>query len=99
MGKTDPRFEEYIDKSPDFAKPVLTFFRELVHQVCPDVEEVIKWQFPCFVYKKQILCSMAAFKGHCSSGLIGRIRKKSLGKREFFFYESHASKRILRVDK
>lgn len=66
MGKCDPRIDDYIVKSADFAKPVLNYFRELVHDVCPELEEAIKWQFPSFIYKKKILCSMAAFKGHCS---------------------------------
>jgi len=39
----------------------------LVHSVCPDVEETLKWGFPHFMYKG-ILCSMAAFKNHCAFG-------------------------------
>lgn len=66
MGKSDPRIDEYIEMSADFAKPVLNYFRKLVHEVCPEVEETVKWRFPSFVYKKKILCSLAAFKGHCS---------------------------------
>ena len=41
----------------------------------PDVEETMKWQCPHFVYHG-ILCSMAAFKEHCSFG----FRKGSLMK-------------------
>jgi uncharacterized protein YdeI (YjbR/CyaY-like superfamily) len=65
MGKKDPRVDEYIKKSADFAKPVLSHFRKLVHQACPDTEETIKWSFPHFLYKG-MLCGIASFKKHCA---------------------------------
>ncbi len=58
----------YIEKSADFAKPILTHFRELVHKACPEVVEKIKWSFPHFDYKGEMMCSMAAFKQHCAFG-------------------------------
>jgi hypothetical protein len=64
----NPRIDEYIAKSADFAQPVLTHLRKLVHKACPDVVETWKWSFPNFDYKGSILCSMAAFKQHCSFG-------------------------------
>lgn len=67
MGKKDPRVDAYIARSADFAKPVLTRIRDLVHSGCPDVEETVKWGFPHFIHKG-ILCSMAAFKSHCAFG-------------------------------
>jgi uncharacterized protein YdeI (YjbR/CyaY-like superfamily) len=67
MGKRDARIDAYIAKSGDFAKPILTYFRNLVHEACPDVEETMKWSFPNFTYKG-MLCGMAAFKEHCSVG-------------------------------
>jgi uncharacterized protein YdeI (YjbR/CyaY-like superfamily) len=67
MAKTDPRVDTYIAKSADFAKPILTHIRELVHQGCPEVEETMKWSMPFFMYKG-MLCHMAAFKAHCSLG-------------------------------
>ncbi len=67
MGKKDPRIDAYIAKSADFAKPILTHLRKLVHQGCPEVVETIKWSAPHFDYKG-ILCSMAAFKAHCAFG-------------------------------
>jgi uncharacterized protein YdeI (YjbR/CyaY-like superfamily) len=66
MPTTDPRVDAYIAKSPDFAKPILTRIREMVHSACPDVEEKIKWSAPFFDYKGQMMCGMAAFKQHCS---------------------------------
>jgi len=67
MGTTDPRVDAYIETSAPFAKPILVHIRKSVHAGCPEVEETMKWSFPHFVYKG-MLCSMAAFKAHCSFG-------------------------------
>ncbi len=67
MGTRDDRVDAYIAKSAGFARPILTHLREVVHAACPEVEETMKWSFPHFMYKG-ILCSMAAFKEHCSFG-------------------------------
>ena len=67
MGTRDDRVDAYIAKSADFARPILTHLREVVHAACPEVEETMKWSFPHFMYKG-MLCSMAAFKEHCSFG-------------------------------
>jgi len=68
MEKYSPKVDEYIEKSQDFAKPILNYIRETVHEFCPDAEEAIKWKFPTFLYKGKILCSMVAFKQYCSMG-------------------------------
>ena len=68
MPKTDPRIDSYIKKSADFAKPILTHLRVLVHKACPGVEETVKWGMPFFEYKGALMCSMAAFKQHCAFG-------------------------------
>lgn len=67
MPVRDPRVDAYIAKSADFAKPVLTYLRDVVHTTCPQVEETMKWNFPHFMYHG-MLCGMAAFKQHCSFG-------------------------------
>jgi uncharacterized protein YdeI (YjbR/CyaY-like superfamily) len=67
MGKRDPRVDDYISKSEDFAKPILRHLRKLVHAAVPEVEEEMKWRFPHFLYKG-MLCSMASFKKHCAFG-------------------------------
>ena len=67
MGKRDQRVDEYIDRTPAFAKPILVEIRERVHAACPDVEETIKWRQPSFEYKG-LMCGMAAFKEHCVFG-------------------------------
>ena len=68
MEKYNPLVGEYIEKSQDFAQPILHYIREIVHEFCPDAEETIKWKFPTFIYKDKILCSMVSFKQYCSMG-------------------------------
>jgi uncharacterized protein YdeI (YjbR/CyaY-like superfamily) len=66
--KKDKRIDDYIKKAAPFARPVLIHFRELVHKTCPDAEEKMKWSFPHFDYKNEMMCSIAAFKNHCAIG-------------------------------
>ena len=67
MAAFDPRIDAYIEKSADFAQPILQHVRAAVHEACPEVEETIKWGFPHFMYHG-MFCSMAAFKQHCAFG-------------------------------
>lgn len=67
MPATDPRVDAYIARSAEFARPILTHLRALVHKGCPGVEETIKWGMPHFMYEGQ-LAGMAAFKAHCTFG-------------------------------
>lgn len=68
MQNTDPRIDAYIAKSATFAQEILNSIRNTVHAYCPDCVETMKWNFPHFMYKGDILCSMAAFKQHCAFG-------------------------------
>jgi uncharacterized protein YdeI (YjbR/CyaY-like superfamily) len=68
MTTHDKRVDAYIAKSAPFARPILEHLRALVHRVCPDCEEKMKWSFPHFDYKGEMMCSMAAFKEHASFG-------------------------------
>jgi len=67
MEHYDARVDAYIAKSADFAKPILTHLRQLIHQAFPEIEEGIKWGFPFFDYKGPV-CQMAAFKQHMGFG-------------------------------
>jgi len=67
MGTRDPRVDAYIANAAEFARPILSHLRDVVHAGCPEVKETIKWGFPHFEHKG-ILCSMAAFKSHCAFG-------------------------------
>lgn len=68
MAKKDVRIDAYINNAQPFARPILNHIRELVHKACPEVEETIKWGFPHFDYKGNMMCSMASFKQHCAFG-------------------------------
>ena len=65
MPKTDKRVDAYIAKAPEYAKPILTRIRAMVHEAAPDAEETLKWGHPTFV-QNGILCGMAAFKEYCA---------------------------------
>jgi uncharacterized protein YdeI (YjbR/CyaY-like superfamily) len=67
MPEFDKRIDAYIEKSRDFARPILEHLRKLVHKACPDVEETVKWGSPHFDYKGS-MAGMAAFKEHCAFG-------------------------------
>ena len=67
MPTTDKRIDAYIEKSADFAQPILKHLRDLIHKACPDVTETLKWSMPSFDYKG-ILCGFAAFKQHATFG-------------------------------
>lgn len=81
MPAIDRRVDEYISKSAEFAKPILIHLRQLVHKICPDVQETIKWGFPHFDYKGP-MCHMASFKKHCAFGFwkAALMKDKSLMK-------------------
>ncbi len=63
---TDTRIDDFIAKSGDFAKPMLTHFRALVRATEPEAVETIKWGMPHFTINGKILAGMGAFKAHCA---------------------------------
>ena len=67
MPTIDPRVDAYIEKSAEFAKPILVHIRKLVHKACPEAVETMKWSMPHFDHKG-MLCGMASFKQHCTLG-------------------------------
>ena len=75
MGTKDPRVDAYIEKSADFARPILSRLRKLVHQGCPQVEETIKWGAPFFMYRG-VLCMMAAFKALSKEKEFGAVARR-----------------------
>ena len=64
----DERVDAYIERQAEFAKPILTKLRAMVHAACPDCDETLKWSMPSFIYKGSILANMAAFKAHATFG-------------------------------
>ena len=79
MGTPDPRVDAYIGQQADFARPILTHIRAMVHAGCADADEAIKWGFPHFVYKGKNLASMAAFKAHATLGFWYGDKAKETG--------------------
>jgi uncharacterized protein YdeI (YjbR/CyaY-like superfamily) len=69
MAQFNPEVDEYIAKSAEFAKPILEHLREIIHDTCPDVQEVVKWGYPHFDYKDDMMCILGSFKSHCSFSL------------------------------
>ncbi|MDB5015937.1 MAG: hypothetical protein JWQ84_769 [Mucilaginibacter sp.] len=67
MEQYDSRVDAYIAKAAPFARPVLEYIRQIVHEISPLLTESIKWGFPFFEYKGPV-CQMAAFKQHCALG-------------------------------
>ncbi len=63
----NPAVDAYIAKSADFAKPILTHVRKLMHKGSPRIEETIKWGVPTFE-REGIVAMMAAFKQHVAFG-------------------------------
>jgi uncharacterized protein YdeI (YjbR/CyaY-like superfamily) len=84
MGTRDKRVDAYIAKSADFAKPILGYLRETVHEACPDCEETLKWSAPTFMHHG-MLCGFAAFKQHATFGfwkhelLLGERSREAMG--------------------
>jgi uncharacterized protein YdeI (YjbR/CyaY-like superfamily) len=79
MGTRDPRVDAYIEQAPAFAQIVLRHLRGLVHDACPEVAETIRWRMPSFQYRG-ILCSMAAFKQHCTFGFWHPLMREEAGR-------------------
>lgn len=67
MPAFDSRIDDYIERSAEFAKPILAHIRALVHQAWPDIVETLKWSMPHFDHKGTV-CHMASFKQHCAFG-------------------------------
>lgn len=68
MPTLDPRVDAYLAGAPDFARPILTHLRALVHQAVPDAVETMKWSRPHFEHHG-LLAGMSAFKAHVAFGL------------------------------
>lgn len=96
MSKINPQIDNYIDQAAPFAQPILNHLRELIHEACPDVEEKMKWSFPHFDYKGEMMCSMAGFKKHCALNFWkGKLLKSGVNHLEP--YDNHSMGRIPKI--
>jgi uncharacterized protein YdeI (YjbR/CyaY-like superfamily) len=84
MGRRDPRIDAYIARQQDFARPILSYLREVIHEGCPSCEETLKWSSPSFMHHG-ILAGFAAFKEHVGFGfwkhelLLGERSRDAMG--------------------
>jgi uncharacterized protein YdeI (YjbR/CyaY-like superfamily) len=67
MKNASAEVDRYIEKAPEFAKPILERIRKAFHKAGAEVTESMKWSAPHFEYKG-VLGSMAAFKQHVAWG-------------------------------
>jgi uncharacterized protein YdeI (YjbR/CyaY-like superfamily) len=67
MEQYDARVDAYIAKAAPFAKPILEYIRQVVHDASPKITETVKWGMPFFDYKGPV-CMMASFKQHLGFG-------------------------------
>lgn len=73
----DARIDAYIAARADFARPILTHLRALIHAHCPEIAETVRWGMPSFSYKGRPFASMAAFKRHAAFGFWDREALKT----------------------
>jgi uncharacterized protein YdeI (YjbR/CyaY-like superfamily) len=69
--RNDPRIDTYIAEAAPFARPILRHLRSVVHRVCPEAEEAIKWHMPMFSLQGKLFCALGAFKAHCRFMIFG----------------------------
>jgi hypothetical protein len=60
--------DDYIANAPEYTRPILVKLRRIFRQASPKLEEAIKWNVPCFVYKGPV-GGFAAYQKHVSWGL------------------------------
>ncbi len=75
---SDPRIDAYIAEAEPFARPILTYLRQLVHFACPEAVETLKWSAPTFTVDGKILCLIASFKSHCALNFWGKPMQEIL---------------------
>jgi uncharacterized protein YdeI (YjbR/CyaY-like superfamily) len=72
--KTDPRIDAYIANAAEFAQPILTRLRAILHAALPQAEETMKWSMPHFTVAGKNVAGIAAFKAHCALTVHGEGR-------------------------
>ena len=63
--KKNPKVDAYILNAASFAQPILNELRATLETAEPELEETIKWGFPCFTFQNKLICSFSAYKNHC----------------------------------
>lgn len=65
MAPRDARVDDYIDRAPPFAQPILVEIRSRVHRACAHAEESMRWGMPASLHEG-LLLTMAGFRSHCA---------------------------------
>ncbi len=65
------QIDQYINEQPEWQQSNLNMFRELVHEVVPDVEEQWKWSVPVFAKDGKQKVAMSSFKEHTKFNFFG----------------------------
>lgn len=62
--------DDYLAGLPGWQRANLTLFRTLVHQICPEITEEIKWGVPVFLLNGNMVLAMSSFKAHTKYNFI-----------------------------
>jgi len=89
--KKNPKVDAYILNTAPFAQPILNELRATLETAEPELEETIKWGFPCFTFQSKLICSFSAYKNHCvfrfwqgsnlkdSAGILTKVGETEMG--------------------
>lgn len=89
--KKNPKVDAYILNAASFAQPILNELRATLETAEPELEETIKWGFPCFTFQNKLICSFSAYKNHCvfrfwqgsnledTAGILAKIGETEMG--------------------
>ena len=89
--KKNPKVDAYILNAAPFAQPILNELRATLETAKQELEETIKWGFPCFTYQNKIICSFSAYKNHCvfrfwqgsnledTAGILAKVGETEMG--------------------
>jgi uncharacterized protein YdeI (YjbR/CyaY-like superfamily) len=87
----NPKVDTYILNAAVFAQPILNELRATLETADQELEETIKWGFPCFTFQNKIICSLSAYKKHCvfrfwqgasledSNGILAKVGETEMG--------------------
>ena len=60
--KSDPRVDAYIERQADFARPILSHLRGIIHEADPEIVEEWKWMGTPIWSHAGIVCTGESYK-------------------------------------
>jgi hypothetical protein len=88
--------DEFLTTVPDWQRKNLEQFRDLVHQVCSEITEEIKWGVPVFLLNGKMVLAMSSFKAHTKYNFIANGAK--IGDPKGLFNNGLESKKSRGID-